>query len=43
MNRSTMLRKKMGTFIIDTLFELGKNVWIEYSQEISSIDIKYYL
>jgi len=43
MNRSTMLRGKMGSFIIDTLFELGKNIWTEYSQEISSIDIKYYL
>lgn len=43
MNRSSMLREKMGNFIIDTLYELGKNVWKEYSQEVSSIDIKYYL
>jgi glutamine synthetase len=43
MHRSSMLRAKMGSFIIDTLYDLGKNMWKEYSQEISSIDIKYYL
>ena len=43
MNRSSILREKMGNFIIDTLYGLGKNVWKEYCQEISSIDIKYYL
>lgn len=42
MNRSSMLRKRMGDFIIDTLFTLGKMTWREYYQEISDIDIRRY-
>jgi len=42
MNRSTMLRKRMGDFIIDTLYTLGKLTWREYYQEISDIDIRRY-
>lgn len=42
MVKSTMLRKWMGNFIIDTLYKLGKDVWREYCQEVSDIDIKYY-
>jgi len=43
MNRSTMLRKKMGDFIIDTLFKLGNNLWRDECREITDIDIKKYL
>jgi glutamine synthetase len=42
MNHSAMLRKRMGDFIIDTLFTLGKMTWREYYQEISDIDIRRY-
>ncbi|MBM4271704.1 MAG: glutamine synthetase [Deltaproteobacteria bacterium] len=42
MVRSAMLRKRMGNFIIDTLYELGRDLWREYCQEVSDIDIRHY-
>ena len=42
MTQSSMLRKRMGNFIVDTLYTLGKAVWREYYQEISDIDIRRY-
>ncbi len=42
MNQSAMLKERMGGFIIDTLYQLGKDLWKEYCQEVSDIDIKHY-
>jgi len=42
MFRSEMLRRRMGNFIIDTLFTLGTNTWKDYSQQVTDIDIKQF-
>ncbi len=41
--KSKMLRKGMGDFIIDTLFMLGMKNWREHSQSVTDWDIKKYL
>lgn len=42
MNRSIMLRKWLGDFIIDSLYKLGINEWKEYSKKVSNIDLERY-
>lgn len=42
MNQSRMLRKRLGDFIVDTLYKLGKDSWREYNQEVSDVDIRRY-
>jgi glutamine synthetase len=42
MNESDMLRKRLGDFIIDKIFELQMGVWREYCQEVTDTDIRRY-
>lgn len=42
MNNSEMLRRRMGDFIISTIFSLGKAEWRSYIQEVSDSDIRRY-
>lgn len=42
MNNSKMLRKKMGNYIINFIYKLGKNEWRDYCQAVSSTDIEKY-
>ncbi|MFC1504242.1 glutamine synthetase family protein [Spirochaetota bacterium] len=40
MNGSKMLRKRMGSFMVDTVCKLGFHMWDEYSQEVTDADIR---
>ncbi|MBN2112114.1 glutamine synthetase [Candidatus Woesearchaeota archaeon] len=40
MNESEMLRKRLGGFIIDKIYELQMGVWKEHCQEVTDMDIK---
>jgi len=43
MNRSAMLRRSMGSFIIDSLYTLGKDLWKVYLKKVSSVDVSMFL
>ncbi len=42
LTRSTMLRQRLGDFIVDTLYNLGMAVWRDYCQEITPRELKDY-
>lgn len=42
MNQSAMLRSYMGNYIINFLYTLGMNTWIEYSRKVTNTDIQEY-
>jgi glutamine synthetase len=43
MNKSSMLRRRMGNTIIDNIFKIGRETCKDYSQEVTDIDIARYL
>ncbi len=42
MNKSEMLRRRLGNFIIDTLYKLGSATWRDYSTRVSDTDIELF-
>jgi len=42
MNQSEMLRRRLGNFIIDTLYKLGSAVSKDYSQRVNDVDIEMF-
>jgi glutamine synthetase len=40
MKKSEMLKRRLGAFIVDNLYDIGINTWKTYSQEVSDIDIR---
>jgi glutamine synthetase len=40
MHRSSMLRRKLGVFVMDNLHMLGSELWKDYGQDVSDIDIR---
>ncbi len=43
LKQSKMLRAKMGSFIVDTLYKLGTDSWKDYCQTVTDHDIRIYL
>ncbi|MDO8516674.1 MAG: glutamine synthetase family protein [Nanoarchaeota archaeon] len=42
MNKSEMLRKRLGNFVVDTLYTLGSATYKDYSSQISDRDIELF-
>lgn len=43
LNKSDMLRIKLGDFLIDAVYEIGRDLWKDYSQKVSDVDIRMFL
>ncbi len=42
MNGSQMLRRRLGNFVVDTLYTLGSAMSRDYSQRVSDVDVEMF-
>ena len=43
MKGSRILRKSFGDFMVDTIYSMGRNMWKEYCQEVTDVDVRRFL